>query len=114
MKRKFVSVVAVSALLLSSGSAAVGLSYAGTKYGGEIHAYGKTISLRDNQNDHQFPSVNYTFDKRRQKGGFSNKSGYETTVYKTVSHNVEGIQPCVSRPGPLPSRCGGWIGSKPK
>lgn len=101
------------ALTVTAGSAAQGLSYTGTKYGSEITTSGGTVYLKDNQNDGQFPSVNYSFDKARQKSGFSNKSGYNTTVAKTESSAITGIQPCVSRTL-LPSSCGGWLGTPPK
>ncbi|MFP7696726.1 hypothetical protein [Trueperella sp. LYQ143] len=113
-KRRNAYFAASIIFLLSTITTAYGLSYTGTKYGSEIHTNGSFISLKDNQDDNQFPSVNYSFDQARQSSGFSNKSGYNTTVTMNAPAEVNGIQPCVSRYYILPSNCGGWIGTPPK
>lgn len=112
MRQKVIGTILSLLLLGSTFSAAQALVYDGTKYGSYITTSGNKISLTDNQDDGQFPSVNYTFDKRKQKGGFNNKLGYNVTVTKRATSTVVGIQPCVSRTL-LPSNCGGWIGQKP-
>ena len=106
--KKLLSSLAIVVLFASAATTAHALSYTGTKYGSYIYTSGTLVSLKDNKDDGQFPSVNYKYDGGTKQAGFSNKSGYNTVVVKTAPSAVTGIQPCVSRTL-LPASCGGWI-----
>ena len=63
--------------------------------------------MKDNKADGQFPSVNCKCNVGVNQGGFSDNSGYNTTVTKAAPSTITAIQPCVSRTL-LPSDCGSW------
>lgn len=79
IKRSLTAGLATIVAVMGVASTASALTYSGTKYGQYTYTSGSFISIKDNAGDGKFPAVNTA------------------------------IQPCISRPAPLPMDCGGWI-----
>lgn len=109
MKRSFTAGLAAIVMVMGVASTASALTYSGTKYGQYTYTSGSFISIKDNAGDGKFPAVNYKYDGGTKQAGLANKSGYGTTVTKYAPSKITAIQPCLSRSGPLPMDCGGWI-----
>ena len=101
-------VLAAGLLAVGMGTTASALYYKGSQYGSTIHTSGTIISLTDSYGDNKFPAVNYKYAGGTKQGGFS-KNGYGTTVTAYASSTITAIQPCISRPAPLPLNCSNWI-----
>ncbi|ACV08416.1 hypothetical protein [Jonesia denitrificans] len=106
--KKSLATIAIVALLATGATSAQALSYTGTKYGSSIFTSGSYLSIKDNKNDGQFPSVNYKYAGGTKQGGIANKNGYGVTLSFNAPSSITAIQPCISRTA-LPMSCGSWI-----
>lgn len=109
MKRKVTASLVGILLAAGATTTAAALVYDGSMYGQYTVTNGPTISVTDNADDDEFVSALYKYNGGTSQDSLVNKSGYNTTVTKTVSSTITAIKPCVSQPIPLPMSCGGWI-----
>lgn len=109
MKQRLTGALVSIMLLMGAASTASALSYSGSKYGQYTYTSGSYISITDNAADDRFPAVNYKYAGGTKQAGLANQHGYRSTVTKYAPSKITAIQPCLSRPAPLPMDCGGWI-----
>ncbi|MGJ9497801.1 hypothetical protein [Actinotignum sp. GS-2025b] len=109
MKRKVTAGLVGILLAAGATTTAAALVYDGSMYGQYTVTHGATISVTDNVDDGRFVSSYYLYDDGTGEGSLVNKSGYNTTVTKTAPSEITAFRPCISRSGPLPMSCGGWI-----
>ncbi|MDY5403808.1 MAG: hypothetical protein SPG34_05670 [Trueperella sp.] len=95
--------------VMGVASTASALSYTGSKYGQYTYTSGSFISIKDNGGDGKLSAVNYKYDGGTRQAGLANKNGYGATVTKYAPSTITAIQPCISRPAPMPMDCGGWF-----
>jgi hypothetical protein len=85
------------------------LALSATVTGSWTYTSGSTIYQKDTGDDHLFTSGPYIYSGGGGEYSLVNKSGYNTTVQKTVGGTITSIKACRSKPiGGM--TCSTWVG----